>query len=302
MPEDARPATPQNILLFKLGALGDVILSMPTMRRIRLYYRTPQARITVLTSPPYAELFRRCPYVDEVWLDPRKPIWRFHHFVAVARQLKYGGFDALYDLQGNRHTRRYHRWALGTLPYCHNPTERELPLPQPPPASIDLSPWIADDVQTILHRHRIGDGFVLLIPGSSARNAHKRWPFFDSLAKRLRADGWQLVTAPGPDDIACCRALPATMLLDGGHPLSLFQLAGLCAHASLVVGNDTGPTHLAVHCGAASVVLYGVPGMAERIGTAQHSAAIEAVGIKSISPAEVHRAASRALSSYPEPA
>ena len=199
MPErESAAAEDENILLCKLGALGDVIISMASLRRIRLYHRSPQARITVLTSPPYAALFRRCPYVDDILLDPRKPTWQLHHLVAVARRLRRGGFDRVYDLQCNRRTRLYRRWALGAIPYCQNPGERELPLLKPPPASIDLSPWAADDVTAIVRRCQLGDGVVLLIPGSSARNTDKRWPFFGALAERLAADGWQVVTAPGP--------------------------------------------------------------------------------------------------------
>ena len=88
------------------------------------------------------------------------------------------------------------------------------------------------------------------------------------------------------------------MLLDAGQPLSIFQLAGLCAHTRLVIGNDTGPTHLAARCGAATVVLYGVPGMAGRIGSEHYSAAIEAADMPSISVDVVYHAASRALAAY----
>lgn len=291
----------EKVLIFKLGAFGDVIFCMVSMRRIRLYH--PQAHITVLTSQPYATLFKRCPYVDEIVIDPRKPTWHIHRLIAVAKQLRRGGFDRIYDLQNDSRTRLYYRWALGTsIPYYCHPTDQELPLPEPPPAAIDLSPWMAEDVSSILRNHNISEGAILLIPGSSARHVIKRWPFFGSLAAQLTAEGRQVITAPGPDEIEYCRALPATLLLDNGRPLSLFQLAGLCTHASLVIGNDTGPTHLAARCGVATIALCGMLGMAERIGSSYYSAIFEQENMQSIPVAEVYQAASRILATYSPPA
>ena len=272
-------------------------MSMVCLHRIRLYH--PQARITVLTSPPYATLFKRCPYVDEIIIDPRKPTWHIHGLIAVAKQLRQGGFDRIYDLQNNNRTRHFYRWALGaSIPYVGNPTDNDLPLSKPLPALIDLSPWLADDVSSILRSHQIAEGAVLLIPGSSARNTIRRWPFFGDLAERLTADGRQVIMAPGSDEIEYCRVLPATTLLDNGRPLSFFQLAGLCVHISLAIGNDTGPTHLVTRCGATTIALYGVLGMAQRIGTANYSTIIEKDSMASISVSEVYHVANKTLVAY----
>lgn len=51
-------------------------------------------------------------------------------------------------------------------------------------------------------------------------------------------------------------AFPATCLLDGERVLSISQLASLAAHTQLIVGNDSGPTHLLSYCGTRGVVIF----------------------------------------------
>ncbi len=52
-----------------------------------------------------------------------------------------------------------------------------------------------------------------------------------------------------------CRGIPGDMLTeDNGDFLNFFKYAGIIKKAGLVVGNDTGPTHIAAHLG--------VPGLA----------------------------------------
>ena len=116
---------------------------------------------------------------------------------------------------------------------------------------------MVDDVSGILDAHGVSDGFVFLIPGASARHPQKRWPHYARLTELLIEQGRQVVTAPGPDEMDLCRSLPAITLTEHGGCLSLFQIAGLATRAGFVVGNDTGPTHLAAHCGARGLALHG---------------------------------------------
>ncbi|MBW3560530.1 MAG: hypothetical protein KY449_12355, partial [Proteobacteria bacterium] len=66
-----RPAAPSSargrILVIKLGALGDVVLALAALHRIRQAH--PEAEITALTTPAYAHLLGASPYVDRVETD-----------------------------------------------------------------------------------------------------------------------------------------------------------------------------------------------------------------------------------------
>ena len=66
---------PQNILVIKLGALGDFIQSLGPMRAIRQAH--PDAKITLLTTSPFENFAEKSGYFDSIVLDKR-PKW-YHY-------------------------------------------------------------------------------------------------------------------------------------------------------------------------------------------------------------------------------
>ncbi|MEM1400356.1 MAG: glycosyltransferase family 9 protein, partial [Pseudomonadota bacterium] len=77
--------------------------------------------------------------------------------------------------------------------------------------------------------------------------------------------GYGVVTGPGPDEMDLCRSIPGTTLT-GGKFLDYFQLAGLFSRADFIIGNDTGPTHLAANMNRPGLVLFGREGGAKQTG------------------------------------
>jgi len=102
--------------------------------------------------------------------------------------------------------------------------------------------WMVDNVDDLLKTEGISPGFVLLLPGSSARHPQKRWPHYAALASLLIEKGYTVITAPGPDELDLCRTLPCKAIMKDGRPVSFNLLAGLMKKALLVIGNDSGPT------------------------------------------------------------
>ena len=73
----------------------------------------------------------------------------------------------------------------------------------------------------------------------------------------LLDSGFQVVTVPGPDEMDLCRCIHGEMLLnDDGSFLDIFKLAGVLKKASFIIGNDTGPTHIAVHMQRPGLALF----------------------------------------------
>ena len=96
--------------------------------------------------------------------------------------------------------------------------------------------------------HRV----TIVHPG--AKSPSRRWPHFAELARRLAAAGHDVVVTGTEADLA------ASVAGDAGVPqltTSLAELAGLVAHARLVVSGDTGIAHLATAYRTPSVVLFG---------------------------------------------
>lgn len=264
-----------NILVIKLGSLGDIVQSEGALRDIREHH--PGANITILTGSRYKDLMERCPWVDDVMIDPRAPRFHIRLLWHLRKQLKERAFDKVYDLQNNRRTSLYHRWMR--VPWSGRAAGYQHPVDKNPGSMTsaleviagqlraaglrlryttapDIT-WMADDIGGLLIRAGLAPGFILLIPGSSARHPQKRWPYYAALAERLIAAGRRVVTAPGPDDLALCRTIPGDMLLDNGRPLNVFQLVALCRQAACVIGNDTGPTHIAAYAGSNGIAIFG---------------------------------------------
>lgn len=265
----------KKILIIRLGAFGDVLQSEGAIHDIRNHH--PDDQITILTTSPYRKIFERCPWVDRILIDTRAPR---HHVLALFRMrkmLRDEQFDMIYDLQNSGRTLMYRAWldaiwsqkdeAYNLAVAKHR--GRKLAILERIALQLEqagitckhtLKPnvaWMADDVEDLVTSAGLDKGFILLNPGSSARHLQKRWPYYAELAQALIDQGLTVITAPGPDEIELCRSLPCPALFDGGKPLSFFRLAGLLKRATYVVGNDTGPMHLAAYLEARGLTLFG---------------------------------------------
>jgi len=97
--------TPKNILIIKPSALGDIVLALPALATLRR--SLPEARISWLVRPEYAELLRGQADLDEVILFDRRLLgkswYNSNAFVGLLRllhRLREGRFDIVFDFQG----------------------------------------------------------------------------------------------------------------------------------------------------------------------------------------------------------
>jgi ADP-heptose:LPS heptosyltransferase len=258
-----------NILVIRLGALGDVIQSFGPFAAIRAHH--PQARITLLTTPPFAALLAGSPWFDAIWPDGRP---RLRGLPALARRLRGARFDRVYDLQTSARSSRY-RWLVGgraewsgiargaSHPHA-NPARDSLHTIErqreqlamagitefPPP---ELG-WLSADLAPFDLPVR----FALLVPGASPLRPAKRWPagHFAELAAALDLPCVVIGSAAEAPLAARIReGAPATRDLTGRT--SLPAIAELARRAVFAVGNDTGPTHLIAATGCPTLALFG---------------------------------------------
>ena len=259
------------VLVVKLGALGDLLLADGALRDLRSHHAG--ARIVLLTRKPFAAMMARCPWVDEVIADEHAPRWRLDRMWALARRLRALRPSHAYDLQNSRRSASYRRWLLPDASWCTGErasgrgvqaspvlarharqlqgcgvTVAHTPAPQPA--------WLAAPLPAAVER-QLEAPFAILLPGASARHAHKRWPHYPALAALLQASGLRVFSVPGPDEMALLATLPGDVLLDEDRPLTIAHLASLLPRAECVFGNDSGPTHLAAHLGCRGVALFG---------------------------------------------
>ncbi|MDG6094128.1 glycosyltransferase family 9 protein [Acetobacter sp. AN02] len=263
--------TIRRILVIRLGALGDFIQSFPAFSAVRRHH--PEAEITLLTTAPFVSLARLSPWFDRVLTDDR-PRWSdLRGLLDLRRRLR--GYDRIYDLQTSSRSSRYFflagqkNWS-GIAPGCllpHASPVRDLMhtrarqrdqlrmagIAEVPEA--DLS-WLAGEAE-----HEAGlPPRAVLIPGAAPHRPEKRWPAdrFGELAVWLAGRGMQPVIAGTAADTPLAKRIrtlcPQARDLTGRT--SLPDLAALLSGASLAVGNDTGPMHLAAAMGCPSLVLF----------------------------------------------
>jgi ADP-heptose:LPS heptosyltransferase len=248
----------RRILVIKHGALGDFVQCFAAFSAIRAHHA--DAETSLLTTAPYVDLARASPWFDRIVVDARPRFWNLPALRALRRRLT--GFDMVYDLQTSQRSTRYFQligqpkplWSGiapgGSHPHADAARNRlhtrerlagqlrdagieDLPVP-------DLA-WLRGAAKMALP-----PDFVLLVPGAAAHRPEKKWPHFAALAAQLARP---CVVVGGAGE-----GVPGGLDLTGQTTLP--ELAAIAARASLAIGNDTGPMHLAAALGVPCVVLF----------------------------------------------
>ncbi len=265
------------ILLIRTGALGDLIVTLPVLSALKA--AAPRARVHLLGHPKtlalagdYAHSIAGIEQAD--WAPFFVPNGRLSpRFVD---QLKTTDLVLSYlpDPDGTFTANLQRAGARTVLSFPPHP---------PPDGSIhvvdhllrplsDLHIPVADPVPRVsLTRedHREADRILphledaspaVIHPGSGG--AMKRWPpeRFSAVADHLaRRTGRPVVLLSGPADGDLAERIASRMQTAPIRipPLTLRHLAALLRRASVYLGNDSGPSHLAAAVGTPAVVLFG---------------------------------------------
>ena len=277
----------KKILVIKLSALGDFVLALAAMKKIRQVHK--RAHITLLTTPPFEGLAKACPYFNAVETDGRPS--GLGEWMALRKRLKAARYDRVYDLQTSAQSARiFHmlapfppEWsgiAAGCALPHKNPNRNHMHTlerqadqlkyagiwPDAPtePGSApgpDLS-WVLPKPSQV---RPVPGGvrprpYALFSPGGSAHRLDKRWPAerYGQLGKMLSERGYDIVIIGGLQESALARQIQRYVgqARDLTGRTDFAKVAMLGAKAALVVGNDTGPLHLAAATGAPTVVMF----------------------------------------------
>ena len=317
----------KKVLVIKLGALGDFVLALAAMKKIREAH--PRAKITLLTTPPFEALAKLSPYFNTVETDGRPG--DFGDLTAMLGRLRKARYDRVYDLQTNSRTNWYFQalrpfapqWSgiatgcslpqRGKARYHMHTLERQADqLKQAgiwPDAPTEPGGAPAPDLSWILRRTKearpvagatAAKPYVLLVPGGSAHRPEKRWPVesYAQLAALLKARGLDIVIIGGPQESAMARQIQKAVgqARDLTGRTDFAQLALLGAKAALTVGNDTGPTHLLAAAGAPTIALFSDASDPDLCGPRGHVAVIRSPDLKAL---PVSTVASAAISLLP---
>ena len=286
-----------NILIIKLGSLGDVVQISGALRDIREHHKNE--KITILTTSKYINLFKNCPYVDNCLEDERLPRYNIFYLLRLRKIINSLNFNKVYDLQNSNRTNFYRKFLFNVKNWS---SSRDIPEnkynnsvlqrfdEQLRKSNIQtlytLKPdfsWAAEKA----HNYNLDTDkkYILFFPFCSRDLIHKRWPYFSELINLIKQNHpeYSLVVAPGPGEIEEAKSLDIKIALNNNLPLNFFELASLIKKSHLVIANDTGPAHMAAHLGARGFTLFGPHTTPEKVSIEREKfIALQTMDLKSL--------------------
>ena len=273
-----------NVLVLRLGALGDIIHALPAVAALRTVY--PDARIDWLVDAKHSAILELVPAIDRVLVLESSNL---AGWIGATRGLRTTRYDVALDFQGlmksailarasgARRVLGFSIWHLrekGARPFYSeslDPSGAERHVIHKNLRLVEALGVRGASIEFPLRRvesaardamvaEAAGAPFAVLNPGAAWPN--KRWytDRFGELAsfiKDVRGLVPFVLWGPGEQPLAeaviesaggAARLAPATTIHD---------LVEICRSASLMVSGDTGPLHIAAAVGTPIVSIFG---------------------------------------------
>lgn len=282
------PDTPRRILIVRISALGDIVFCTSLLEGLRRAY--PAAYIAWLADPNLAGVLEGDPRLSELIRLPPNALDGIASLRRTRERLRREPeFDWVIDAQGLFKSRVLARMVRGRRRYGFASKEpgaflmhglhpkdgepstigreyrylaRQLTGGDDPgPPRLLPSAAARDHADTVLRTAGLAPGFVALCPFTTRPQKHWREPYWGQLAQRLTERGlgpFAVLGAPA-DREAAQRILadmpPGTIDLVGATRIP--DVAPLLARARLVIGVDTGLTHIGTAVRRPTVALFG---------------------------------------------
>lgn len=273
----------EKILLIRLSSLGDIVLTTPAIRAIRLHH--PNAYIAMLVAKQSSCILQHNPHLNEIIHFDRiarnKDTGEMYRILRILRKQKFSlsidfqrkfRSEILMYLSGA--TERVGKGILSTIrvPESGNKhaTEHYFDLLHAagiPAEDRQLEVFVHESErskanQLFKHEGIIeGDLTIGLFPGAG-------WKLREWMPERFATIGDKLVTTfnakvvifGGPTDVDLVNHIVNTMdeyAYNFAGKLNLRDLASCVEKCDLFISNDTGPMHIATAVGTPTVALFG---------------------------------------------
>ena len=284
------------ILIIRLSAIGDIVMSMPVAACLKAKW--PEAKITWLTQPENKSLLEHNPHIDQVicWDKTKsKTLFKQKKYLAawrevrlITRQLKAEQFDLCLDLQGllksglmawmsgAKHTvglgsKEGSQWLMDEVvardlgdTRLISSEYRSLVKHLGCEAEFNLKLYPGSSAQTrareLIISH-IDSDFVVICPFTTRPQKHWFDDYWTQLIALLHGSlGLKVVMLGGPADKAAAESITGESLVNWVGKTSLSEAAAVIEQSKGLIGVDTGLTHMG-H--AASVPTLGLFGATE---------------------------------------
>ena len=302
-----------NILIIKHGSLGDIAQASGAIQDI--FENHKDNKIYLLTTKPYFDLFKKNPNLTDVILDKRLSRFNLIYLYTLIRKIKKLNFVKVFDLQNSSRTGFYkkilfpkfdlNKWSSSETTLPIDKTKEEFDK-KPVLDRFDhqlktsglntkhtLFPdfsWSCSDINNIKSNYNL-DKYILLFPFCSPHLSLKKWPYFNELIELIIKkynNNFEIVVAPGPQELNETKKINAVCVLDGEKALKLSELSSLIKDSQFVIANDTGPAHMAAHLSVKGLTLFGSHTTAHKVSIERENfKAIQVSDLKELSAEKV---------------
>jgi ADP-heptose:LPS heptosyltransferase len=264
----------KKIVVIRLGAIGDILLTTPLLRRLQRTF--PDATIDYCTKASYSALLASNPRISSLFTNEHPPL---------------GPYDLVVDLQNNRRSRsicrslkasrivRYHKqnWKKWLLVHCKldfsGPYRSVVDRYQHSLAEYNIEAdtegceiYPSSDDRRVAHQ-LLHSGRKTLALCFGARHLTKCYPperYASLLLLLLKENAFDVVLLGGKEDspkaAEIMKSLPEEFLpgvINLSGACSLMQTAAVLERCDAVLCNDTGLMHIASAFGKRLFVLFG---------------------------------------------
>ena len=289
----------RRILLARFDSIGDVVLSTPILEPLKKEF--PKSSITYLVSTQAKDIIDGNPCVDEIisydapWHFSQGLIKDIKNYFEILRLLRTKKYDLALDLEGNAKSiffisymakipiRVSRNWTGGgylltkVIPWDERKhmIEYQADIARAVGAKVnDYKMFIPirseerEFVDLLFKQNGIKGSDLVVVLSPGARRITKLWPAerFAKIGDWLtRSFDTKIVITGASDEKEIAEKVKGFMGENAhvlaGEPRTLKQLAAVMERASLVIGNDSGPMHIAAAVKTPSVTLFssGIP-------------------------------------------
>ncbi len=282
-----------NILIFKLGFLGDVIMSLPAL--VKLREKHPDAHITWVADKPVVPMLEATTLIDRIVVLPESKLFngsvvqRATEVLAFWKRLGIGRYDLIlsghadpkvkflllpararewrmfnrdgtgwqpiFPVPGRHHTHEFIKLFVGTT--YPNAVEVVYPTLTLPTIDAQLLP---------------PKPFITLAPGGTQSSIFgngwlRRWPVekYVELARQLRADGYEIALIGGKDDAWVLPHFAGIDVHTFMGRFSVLETIRFLSYTRLLITHDCGPLHFAALANAPVLGIFGPTNPAEKV-------------------------------------
>lgn len=276
--------------------MGDIIQASSLIEYVYLHYKP--VKITLLTTLPFKKIMSLCPYIEKIEIEERASICNIRELFRVKKILN-SNFTYIIDFQNSQRTYLYKKFLsknnnwISTKRKVHKISALRSQIEMLQENSIEITysfkskpSWIVADINSLLIKNKIFSKYIVLLPGSSAQNKFKRWPYFKKLALILMLKQFKVITILGPEELDLEFLMPGLILKN----LDLGQLSGVIDNSYFIFGNDSGPSHIASFLNKDGLAIFGPSTSAQRADIKRGNFdVIESNNLNKLNPDEVFK-------------